>query len=159
MTEKLPFPVAEFERQFKAATRRGARRLKTGPLATGVRYDRRSASIVISLNTGCRLTVPARILQSVAHASEADRAQVAIAGAGTAIDFPSLDETFELSALLKGVVGFPGWMQQLDGNKQAAILPTVAVTTPRSGRRAAVPRHPAARKRRAQSSVAAQKQP
>jgi len=103
---------AEFEHQFRAATRRGEARLATQPVATDVRYDRRTRKIVVDLSNGCTLLLPPELAQGLAGASPEALATVRIVGPGTAIDWPKLDVQLSVGGLLAGTFGTAKWMAQ-----------------------------------------------
>ena len=53
-----------------------------GGHAVSARYDRRSARIIVSLNTGVEVTFPPRLAEGLAGATPADLAQIEISPAG-----------------------------------------------------------------------------
>src|SRR6516165_9274914 len=83
-----------FERQFAAATRRGAARIEREPLAVRAKYDRRSRRIVIDLSNRCTLLLPPELAQGLRGASAADLSKVRLLGPGTTISWPALDVQF-----------------------------------------------------------------
>ena len=95
---------AEFERQFVAATRRGEERLRNQPLATSVKYDT-ARGVVIQLNNDCLVCVPLSLLPELRGAAIKDLRRVKIMGVGQAIEWPSLDQQFDLLNLLADAVG------------------------------------------------------
>lgn len=99
-----PLSGAEFERQYVAATRRGAERRRNQPLATSVRYDARRG-VMIELNNDCLVYVPCRLLPELAGASPKDLRRVEILGFGQAIAWPTLDQQFDLLQLLADAMG------------------------------------------------------
>lgn len=133
MTLKYPIPMSEeeFDRQSAAATRRGERRMKTEPLATAVKYDPRTRAVVVTLNKGHSISIPAQLLEGVATASENDRLQVEVLGPGIAIEFPTLDQQFGVTALLKGIFGFPPWMKSLAASAAKNTAPLESAKTRR----------------------------
>ena len=113
MSFPLPMTEEEYQSQSAAAKRRGDHALKTEPLATAVKYDHRTRSVIVSLNKGHTLSVPVKLLEIVATAAREDLQQVEILGPGTAIEWPTLDQQFSVMGLLKGIFGFPPWMKTL----------------------------------------------
>ena len=95
---------AEFERQFAEATRRGETRLQNQPLATSVKYDA-ARGVVIQLNNDCLVCVPLSLLPELRGAAIKDLRRVEIMGVGQAIEWPSLDQQFDLLNLLADAVG------------------------------------------------------
>ena len=95
---------SEFERQYSAATRRGEERLRNQPLATSVRYDA-TCGVIIQLNNDCRVCVPLSLLPELRGASTKDLRRVEIMGVGQAIEWPTLDQQFDVQHLLADAVG------------------------------------------------------
>jgi hypothetical protein len=114
---------AEFNRQFKAATRRGNRRLNHRPVADAVRFDRRLRKIVISLSNGCTLLVPPELAQGLADASPEALSGAKVLGPGTAIEWPKLDVQLSVAGLLSGDFGTTNWMNQLDQRTGTTPVP------------------------------------
>ena len=108
---------AEFERQYAEATRRGEEELRTAPLATAVKYNPRTRSVVLNINKGSTLVIPFDLLQDVHAASARDLAKVHILGSGLAIEWPTLDQQFSVSGLLAGDFGNEAWMAALRRRK------------------------------------------
>lgn len=109
---------AEIERQIAEATRRGAEELRTEPLATAARFDRRSRCVVIELNKGSTLSVPVDLLQGLAGASLKDLAQIEIPNPGCEIEWPALDQQFTIQGLLAGRFGTRRWMHDISQRGQ-----------------------------------------
>jgi len=99
-----PLSKLQFERQFTAASRRGAARRRNQPLATRVQYDA-DRGVMINLNNDCLVCVPLRLLPELDGASPSDLRQVAIMGVGQAIEWPTLDQQFDILQLLADAVG------------------------------------------------------
>lgn len=115
---------AEITRQITKATRRGAEELLTEPLATSVRFDRRSRSVVIKLNKGSTLCVPVELLQGLAGASLKDLSQIEIPNPGCEIEWPTLDQQFTIQGLLAGRFGTRSWMAALSRSTTSRLTPT-----------------------------------
>lgn len=101
------------------------------PQVTAVRYDRATKSVVLNLNNGAQLGVPATKLQGVAGASDDQRADVSILGPNWAIQFPKIDQQFTVEELLCGVFGNKAWMAKINRrpNKTAASVRVPSVRT------------------------------
>ena len=104
-----PLSEAEFERQFVAASRRGAARRRNQPLATSVRYDP-DRGVTIELDNDCLFCVPLRLLPELAGAAAKDLRRVRILGVGQATEWPTLDQQFDVLQLLSDAVGADAWM-------------------------------------------------
>jgi hypothetical protein len=108
----LPLSEVEFERQFAAASRRGAARCQNQPLATSVRYNP-SLGVMIELNNDCLVCVPLRLLPELAGASPKDLRRVKILGVGQAIEWPTLDQQFDVLQLVADAVGAKALLARL----------------------------------------------
>lgn len=103
--------VSEWSKaQIGRAAARGRRRLLTEPQASRARYDRRTGRVVVELTNGCSFVFPARSLQGLARASDAELAVIEILGAGHGLHWPALDADFTVPGLLMGVFGTRDWM-------------------------------------------------
>lgn len=100
----------EMDREIDRALARGRRRAVTEPQARRARYDRRTGRVVVDLTNGCSFVFPARSLQGLARASEAELADIEILGSGHGLHWPALDADFTVSGLLMGVFGTRAWM-------------------------------------------------
>lgn len=99
-----PLSKSNFERQFTAASRRGSARRRSQPLATRVRYDAHRG-LMIDLNNDCLVCVPLRLLPELDGAAPSDLRRVVIMGIGQAIEWPTLDQQFDVLQLLADTVG------------------------------------------------------
>ena len=108
----LPLSEAELERQFATASRRGAARRRNQPLATSVRYDA-DRGVMIELNNDCVVCVPLRLLPELDGAAPKDLRRVEILGVGQAIEWPTLDQQFDVLQLLADAVGAEALMAKL----------------------------------------------
>ena len=84
--------------------------LRENGFAVSARYDRRTASIVINLNTGVQIAFPTRLAESLADASPDDLAEIEISPAGLGLHWPKLDADVYVPALLQGMFGSKRWM-------------------------------------------------
>src|SRR3546814_5189296 len=84
--------------------------LRESGFAVSARYDRRTARIVVDLNTGVQIAFPPRLAEGLADASPADLAEIEISPAGLGLHWPKLDADVYVPALLQGVFGSRRWM-------------------------------------------------
>lgn len=98
------------KREFDRALARGQKRLLTEPQASRARYDRRTGRVVVELTNGCSFIFPARSLQGMARATDAELARIEIMGIGYGLHWPALDADFTVPGLLMGVFGTRAWM-------------------------------------------------
>ncbi|RWJ04886.1 MAG: DUF2442 domain-containing protein [Mesorhizobium sp.] len=101
--------MAVTEHEFEKAEKRMASLREAGH-AVSARYDRRTARVVINLNTGVQVAFPARLAEGLADAAPADLAEIEISPAGLGLHWPKLDADVYVPALLQGVFGSRHWM-------------------------------------------------
>jgi len=94
----------------EAANRRGEKKRGTFPAAVAVRYDRRVARVVISLETGLQIAFAPRDVEGFQEARPADLTDAEISPSGFGIHFPKLDADLYIPALLEGFLGSRSWM-------------------------------------------------
>lgn len=98
------------EAEIDRALAKGRRRAATEPQAARARYDRRTGRVLVELTNGCSFMFPARSLQGMARASDAELADIEIMGIGYGLHWPALDADFTVPGLLMGVFGTRAWM-------------------------------------------------
>jgi len=98
------------DREIDRARARGRRLAVAEPRAAKARYDARTGRVVVDLTNGCSFVFPARSLQGLEKASDAELAKVEVLGAGHGLHWESLDADFAVSGLLMGIFGTRAWM-------------------------------------------------
>jgi hypothetical protein len=78
--------------------------------AVSARYDRRSARVVVLLNTGVQLAFPAKLAEGLSGARAESLGEIEISPAGLGLHWPRLDADVYIPALLQGVFGSKSWM-------------------------------------------------
>jgi len=78
--------------------------------ALTARYDRRTARVVVGLDSGLQVAFPVRLAEGLAHAAPADLAEIEISPTGLGLHWPKLDADVYVPALLQGVFGSKRWM-------------------------------------------------
>jgi Protein of unknown function (DUF2442) len=115
--------------------------LREGGFAVSARYDRRSARIVVALNTGVEVAFPPQLAEGLSGASAADLAEIEISPAGLGLHWPKLDADLYVPALLQGVFGSRRWMAaQLGAAGGQARSRLKAATARQNGRKGGRPR-------------------
>jgi hypothetical protein len=103
--------MAEFktpaQREFDAATRRGARRMTQSLLAVSARYDRRGDRVIITLNNGAIVGFPLSVLPGLAQATAEDLRTIAVEEGGFGLHVPALDADISVPRLLEEQLGSP----------------------------------------------------
>lgn len=141
---KFEVDQSELDRQIATATERGDEELRCQPLATHVRYDRRTRRLVLTLNNGAHLEIPVSRLQGLAKATDAELAKVRILGPGTAVEWTTLDQQFSVVGLLAGVFGSRMWMAKLGRQGGKSMSPATPEDVRKNGARGGRPRRPPA---------------
>jgi hypothetical protein len=98
------------DKEIDRARARGRRLALAEPRASSARYDAKTGRIVVGLTNGCSFVFPARSLQGLEKASNADLAKVEVLGSGHGLHWEKLDADFTVPGLLMGVFGTRGWM-------------------------------------------------
>jgi hypothetical protein len=126
--------------QAGAAEARGRLMLEQEPRAIAARYDRPSGRIVVELANGCTFAFPARRVEELEHASEAEIAQVEIAGAGFGLHWPARDADLSLRGLMSGTFGTKAWMSELARRAGSVSSPAKAAAARANGAKGGRPR-------------------
>lgn len=101
--------MAVTEQDVQRAEKRMAALRESG-FAVSARYDRRTARVVVNLNTGVQIAFPVSLAEGLANASAADLAEIEISATGLGLHWPKLDADLYVPALLQGVFGSKRWM-------------------------------------------------
>jgi hypothetical protein len=130
-----------FSREVAQAREHGRWMLKHAPLARTAAYNARTGRLAVELTNGCTFMVPARQLQGLANASDADLAKVEVAGIGYGLHWPTLDADFTVPGLLMGVFGSDLWMaREMARRAGATTSPAKAAAARRNGRKGGRPK-------------------
>lgn len=89
------------------------------PRATAVRYDRKSARIIVELNNGCTFAFTPHLAQGLETATHDELAKVEILGAGYVLHWEALDADFRVIGLLAGVFGTKAYMARRAGQAKS----------------------------------------
>ena len=104
--------MAEFileDRHYEEATRRGDAERRSSPIPTSVRFDGLSGRIVVEFENGAAFMVPARSLQGLEDATDAQLANVSLLGE-TGIHWEDLDVDYSIRGLMSGIFGTAKFM-------------------------------------------------
>lgn len=132
------------EAEFAAAQAESERMVREDPRAIKTKFDRRSGRIVVDLSTGCTLAVPARLIEGLAGASDADLANVQPLGRGFALEWEALDVQVNLAGLLRGVFGSKRYMADLARQGGVSRSPAKVAAARANGAKGGRPRKAAA---------------
>ncbi|HYI41497.1 MAG TPA: DUF2442 domain-containing protein [Allosphingosinicella sp.] len=128
------------DEQLEAAETRGRAMLETEPRAASARYDPGTGRIVVDLTNGCAFAFPARRIEELETASDAEIAEVQVAGAGFGLHWPSRDADLTLSGLMNGVFGTRRWMSELARRAGRSTSPAKATAARANGTKGGRPR-------------------
>ncbi|HEX8222259.1 MAG TPA: DUF2442 domain-containing protein [Allosphingosinicella sp.] len=128
------------DEQLAAAEVRGRTMLETEPRAASARYDSLTGRIVVELTNGCTFAFPARRIEELETASDAEIAEVEVAGAGFGLHWPSRDSDLTLSGLMNGVFGTRNWMSELARRAGRSTSPAKAEAARANGAKGGRPR-------------------
>ncbi len=132
--------MAVTEQDVQQAPKRMAA-LRENGFAISARYDRRTARIVVNLNTGVQIAFPTRLAEGLADASPDDLADIEVSPAGLGLHWPQLDADVYVPALLQGVFGSKRWMAaQLGAAGGKARSGAKATAARENGRKGGRPR-------------------
>lgn len=126
--------------QSEAAEARGRALLTEGPRAAVARYDPATGLLVVDLTNGCTFAFPARRVEELESASDAEIAEVEVAGAGFGLHWPSRDADLSLSGLMHGVFGTKAWMSELARRAGRTTSPAKAAAARANGAKGGRPR-------------------
>lgn len=132
--------MAVTETEFAQAQARVAAKRQAGHAITA-RYDRRTARVVVGLDSGVHVTFPVRLIEGLADASPDDLAVIEISPTGLGLHWPELDADVYVPALLQGVFGSKRWMAAQLGATGGKARTKAKVTAAReNGRKGGRPR-------------------
>ena len=120
----------EFERQYAAATRRGAETVKTEPQARVAFYDATRDQIIIELKNGLTLHVPCYLMQGLRDGDPRLIAKVKLLPRGAALSWDELQVDFSIAELLNGRFGNDKWMARLAAENEALVQAAKAKRLP-----------------------------
>lgn len=97
------------ERDYRDAMSRGEAERAGAPVPASVRFDRPSARIVVEFTNGASFMVPARSIQGLETATDAQLSEVELLGE-TGLHWESLDVDYTVAGLMNGVFGTAKFM-------------------------------------------------
>ena len=92
---------------------RGLERMDSAPRALRVEFDQETRSIKVALVNGVTFTVPVRLIQILANASDDEIRETDLLLEGLYVRWPRLDENLNVQGLLEGTFGTAKWMSGL----------------------------------------------
>lgn len=98
------------DEEFELANKRGEELKSRFSAAVEVRYDESAGTLLIKLESGVSIIVPANAIQGLEAASAEQLRHAEISPSGLGIYLPALDVDIYLPALLDGSLGTKRWM-------------------------------------------------
>ena len=114
MGDDLAFLIAEAEE-------RGHRVLAEEPRAMSARFDPTTGRVDVELTNGCSFAFPARHVQGLESASDADLGEVEVLGRGFGLHWERLDVDVSVPGLLAGLFGTRAWMDRQRAARAGAV--------------------------------------
>ena len=123
------------------AERRGREKLTNEPRAATARYEAATGLVHVELTNGCFFGFPARQVQGLGDASDADLAAIEVLGVGFGLRWDALDVDVSVPGLLAGLFGTRAWMdRQRAARAGAAQSPAKSEAARRNGMKGGRPR-------------------
>jgi hypothetical protein len=130
----------ELSEQELVEARHQMEELRSQGTVTGVRYDRRSARVVVDLSTGVQVAFPSGLVEGLAGATPDDLVEIEVSPAGLGLHWPRLDADVYVPTLLQGVFGSKRWMAaQLGAAGGKARSPAKVAASRQNGRKGGRP--------------------
>lgn len=109
------------DRDYRDATLKGDAERAHAPIPTSVRFDEASGRIVVDFTNGAAFMVPARAIQGLETATDAQLNEVELLGE-TGLHWESLDVDFTIAGLMNGIFGNEKFMdaQRRGGQSRSA---------------------------------------
>jgi hypothetical protein len=98
------------DEEYEAVTERGREVFATEPHAKSARYDPHSGLVTLELYNGCIFSVPARQLQGLERATDAELSEIEVLGLGYGVHWETLDADFTVRGLMAGRFGNAAFM-------------------------------------------------
>lgn len=128
------------DEKLEAAEARARTMLETEPRAASARFDAATGRIVVDLTNGCTFAFPARRIEELERAGDAEIAEVEVAGAGCGLHWPSRDADLTIGGLMNGVFGTRKWMSELARRAGRTTAPAKAAAARANGAKGGRPR-------------------
>ena len=114
------------DEDYAAACERGRIEFETKPHAASARFDRRSGMVILELYNGCAFSFPARELQGLEDASDAQLAEVEVIAMGFGVHWEQLDADFTVPGLMAGRFGNAAHMAPRHAKLRAILDRTIS---------------------------------
>ena len=123
--------------EIDAALERGRRLQAQEPRASAARFDPRTGKITLDLTNGCTFTFPARLIQGLEGAVDADLAPVELLPQGRGLHWEVPDVDISVPGLVNGIFGTRAYMARIAGRSRS---PAKAAASRANGAKGGRPR-------------------
>ena len=123
--------------EIDAALERGRRLQAQEPRASAARFDTETGKIVLDLTNGCTFAFPARLVQGLEEATDADLAEVEILPQGRGLHWEGRDVDISVPGLVNGIFGTRAHMARIAGSARS---PAKAAASRANGAKGGRPR-------------------
>lgn len=129
------------EAELDAAEARGRDLVETAPRAASASYDSATGRVTVELMSGCAYAFPARLVQDLSDATDAQLGTIEIDGQGFNLHWPALDADLHVPSLVAGVFGTRAWVtRELARRAGQATSPAKAAAARTNGAKGGRPR-------------------
>lgn len=115
------------ESAYRRATEQGEDERGQTPTPSSARFDRASGRIIVEFTNDTAFLFPARRLQGLENASDAEIAEVELLGE-TGLHWETLDVDFRISGLMAGIFGNAGFMEAARRGGQSKSAAKIAAS-------------------------------
>lgn len=123
--------------ELDAAAERGRVAYVSEPRAKSARFDAGQGRVVIELSNGCTVAFPARMVQGLEDATDAELAEVELLGRGYGLHWESRDMDISVPGVMAGLFGTRAYMARRAGQ---ATSPAKASASRANGAKGGRPR-------------------
>lgn len=101
--------------EIDAAAERGRIAHQTEPRATSARFESNQGRVVVELTNGCTFAFPARMVQGLEDATDAELSDLELLGSGYGLHWPSRDVDLSVPGAVAGLFGTKAYMARRAG--------------------------------------------
>jgi hypothetical protein len=112
--------------EIDAALERDRRLLAQEPRAAAARFEPQTGRIILELTNGCTFVFPARLIQGLEDAADADLAAVEILPQGRGLHWEGPDVDISVIGVVNGIFGTRAHMARAAGRSKSAAKTAAA---------------------------------
>jgi hypothetical protein len=118
--------------QFEEAGERYEKRLREEPHVTKAKYDAKLGRVILELSSGAWFAFRPEDAQGLSGATVTQLRKIEVLPGNFAIDFPLLDQQFDVGALMQGRFGSRAWMAARMGAAGGSVKSKAKTTAARA---------------------------